>query len=406
MKRIAAIFAVALLLRLGMVGLWRHTGHGNRLSSDSDVYYGMAQSLAQGKGFLFDGRPTSRRAPLYPLFMTGLVKFFPFPIGVQVAQAFVGSLSCLLLFGIGKELFGRGTGLWASGLMAVDYLSIRHTVSILPETLFVFFVLSLFFLLMRSQREKSFAGLLAAGGLAGLSLLTKDALIYYFPLVALWLFFKNRGHWREGVLQATGFLIALLIVIAPWVVRNSLLYRNFVLITMSSGHTFYIGNNPLVTVKTDEGDWGVGRDYQFPQDPGIPPLWTLEADRYLFKKGREFVREHPRRFVELMGRKMVKMWRPFYPDSPVLAQWASALSYFPVMVLALPGLVWSWRKRAELFPVYVLILYITLVYAVTISGLRYRVPAMPFLMVFAGLAASELWQRLRNRQFTSVSRFC
>lgn len=382
MKKIAAIFLVALLLRLGMVGVWYLAGHGSQLSYDTDGYYSIAKSLVEGKGFQLQGGPPARRPPLYPFFISLCLRLAPFPVGVQVAQALIGGMSCLLLFGIGKEMFGEKTGLLASGLMTLDYVSIRQTVSVLVETVFIFLLLASLYFLMKAQREGKKRWFVGAGVAGGLALLTKDVLVYYFPFVAFGLLFKNKSG-KLGFSAAVTFLLSLFLVIAPWCLRNSLVYRRPVLITVISGQSFYSGNNPKTTVNPSSPNWIVGDDYFYPQDPNEPPLGSYEANRYYFKKGIEFIRSHPRRFLELAGRKVIKMWRPFYSDLPLFTQSLSALIYLPTMIFGLLGIFGSRNRWGEFYPILWLPVYLFLVHAVTIADVRYRYPAIPFLMVFA-----------------------
>src|SRR4051812_37709214 len=64
---LAAIVAVAILAR------WAVLVPGSGRLDDPDSYLLLARSLADGRGFTLNGRPTAYRPPLYPLVLAPLV---------------------------------------------------------------------------------------------------------------------------------------------------------------------------------------------------------------------------------------------------------------------------------------------------------------------------------------------
>ena len=223
---------------------------------------------------------------------------------------------------------------------------------------------------------------MAAGLVAGLSLLTKDVMLFYFPFVVFW-FFLWKETWKARFFRAGVFLIGFLAAVGPWMIRNSLMTGHLVFIMVSAGHTFYFGNNADFSGGRTGGDLEFGRDSVYPQAPDQPPLYTVEADRYLFRKAVRFIWSHPRRVVGLMGLKILNMWRPYQTDSPLFAQWAAALTYLPVLGLGLFGMFQNRNRWMELFPVFSLVAYFFCIHIILIAVIRYRYPVMPFFMVFA-----------------------
>lgn len=395
MKKLAAIFIIALLIRLAFIGVWYQMGQGDRLAPDGYGYRTLAQGLNQGKGFQIEGQATARRPPLYPLFAALLLRCSSFPLGIQIVQALLGALSCMILFLLGKEMFDEGTGFLAAAMLGIDYISVRQIVSVMPETLFVFILLGSFYFLIRFTQEKKTVWIILAGILAGFSLLTKETLLFYYPFVTLW-FLLHSEPWRIRFFRAGVFSVSLLLVIGPWVVRNSLLRGHPVLLTEGSGRTLYLANNPQATGGSTGGDWALGVDTGMPK---AVPSWLLNSstpeleDRYFFKEAVKFIRDHPGRFAELTGRRVMNMWRPYQTDSPPPAQWATALSYLSAVTLGIWGIFWSRKQWREFFPIFILFSYVFLLHAVLIAHIRYRYPVMPFFMVFASFALLQIRRR-------------
>ena len=392
MKKITILFVLALVLRILFVWVWYQSGQGHHISLDTTDYVQMAKHLNRGEGFRIGDTPTTRRPPAYAVLIAPFLKYNFFPLGTQILQALLGALSCVLIYAISVQIFDPKTGLLAATLFSLDYMSVRQTVALLPEVVFVFFILASFYGLFKGVKEKSLLWLFLSGIFAGLSVLSKDSLLFYFPILVFWLWLW-KGGMKPGLLRGLVFVLGFISVITPWVARNCLLYRKPVLITVSSGHSFYLGNNPSVTGRITGQDWALGEDTVLPEGPNLPPLFTVEADRYFMKKGLEFVQSNPQRFFYLMGRKFINMWRPYRNDSPIAAKILITLTYIPVLTFGLWGVAMTRERWKELFPVLALLFYIVLIHAVTIASVRYRYPAMPFLTMFASYAAVHLWEK-------------
>ncbi|MBI2167216.1 MAG: glycosyltransferase family 39 protein [Candidatus Omnitrophica bacterium] len=394
---IGAIFMLALLVRLVMIAVWAGAGQEGRLSGDSDQLYQIAESLVEGKGFELYGAPTSRRGPLYPLLIAAWLKAGFYPSGLELAQALLGAFSCVLLFLIAKHLFRTSVGLLAAFLFSFDYLLVKQTVYILPETLFIFFILTSFYFLFKSQTDKRLLGSLAAGLFAGLAVLTKETLSLYFPLMVIYFFMEKKG-WRRAILKSLIFLAAFTSTLAPWLVRNKQVYRDGIFLTINAGHVLYLGNNPQVTQRIHGGDWINEDDTQYPKDdPALPPLLSLEADRYLMGKAIDYIRRHPVVFFKNMGIKALRLWFPFYSKAQVLPKWIMTVSYLIVIPCSIIGLLLTRGRWREFLPIYLLVAYVTFIHSVTIPGIRYRYPVMPFLMIFAAYGMLEAWNQFRGR---------
>lgn len=392
---IIAVFSVALLPRIAMILAWHESGRGHALSGDSHSYYEIAQSLAEGKGFQLGGQPTLRRTPVYPLFVAAALKLGLFPIGVQVAQAILGALSGVIIFLIGRSWFDERVGFLAAGIFSVDYFLTKQVVYILAEVVFIFFLLVSFYFLFKAVKNGKIAFYFLGGLFAGIATLTKEVSSFYFLAVPA-VFFLDKNGRKEFLKKTIFFVAAFLIIILPWIARNCLISKDLVFLTVGSGHTFYLGNNPQVIVRMHGGDWIIERDTELPKgDPDMPPLYSREADRYLMKKGVEYVSAHPLHFIKLMGVKFLRLWFPYYSKAEPVSKCIMLLSYSTIMGFGILGIILSRKRWLEFFPFYLFLAYLSLIHTITIPTIRYRYPAMPFFMIFSAYAMMALWERFR-----------
>jgi 4-amino-4-deoxy-L-arabinose transferase-like glycosyltransferase len=143
------------------------------------------------------------------------VKMFPErALGVRVATTSVGLLALAATWLLGRELFGRETGLLASGFLAVSRWHVdfsRFGVANIFSTLAAPLVL---FLLLRSQRRRSVRDAVLSGLALGLGIQLYYSMIALPAIMAVW--FLRRLLSRERKHLAAAGLLALTLVAAAF----------------------------------------------------------------------------------------------------------------------------------------------------------------------------------------------
>src|SRR5260370_12145039 len=82
----------------------------------------------------------------------------------------------------------------------------------------------------------------AAGVLWGVAVLTRETVLYFIPLAALWLALPPRAGGRA---RGAAFLVASLLVVAPWTYRNWAVFDAFVPVSTAGGPNLLHANPPL-----------------------------------------------------------------------------------------------------------------------------------------------------------------
>ena len=165
--------------------------------------------------------------------------------------------------------------------------------------------------------------------------------------------------------------------------KNFLIFHSFIPFTLSSGHTLYLGNNPFSTGGSG-GDWRLVRDTRYPGD--IPPLFTPQADKELRRRAIKFIKENPKKFLYLTGRRIINMWRPYFSESSKASKLVGGISYIFLMSFALWGIILSREKWRDCFPLYFYLGANFCIYAFTVSTIRYRYPLIPIFIIFASFS--------------------
>jgi tetratricopeptide (TPR) repeat protein len=382
------LLTAALLVRLAHWWAVRDEPFFAWLAMDSQEYDRWAQGVAAGDWL---GSQVFFQAPLYPYALGALYAVFGHHLAaVYLAQILLAVAGIWALSRAGREMGGERVGLAAAALAAFYGPFVFHDVQLLKESAAA--AVTCFLLWMLATRRHW----LAAGLLLGiLALLRENALLllpFLLPLAA------GKGFLRKGALLAAGLALAL----APVAIRNGIVGGDFLPTTFQGGVNFWIGNNP-------EAD-GTYR----PIVPGkqIPALERQEpvriAERELGRKlspgevssfwmGRalSWAADHPGDFLRLQIRKLRMFWSWYeWPDavdyywvrglSPAL-RWLAPVEFGAVTLLALAGL-WRIRRNPGPFaPALLFALGWMLTTVIFFLFSRYRLPAVPALMLLAAV---------------------
>jgi hypothetical protein len=342
------------------------------------------------------GLLTAYRPPLWPIALGGAYALAPahrWTAG-RLLQAAIGTVAVGLTGAIAFEVWGAGVGLAALALAAVFLPLVLDGLSLISEPLFVALELGAVLAVLRHRRSPH--GLrcaLLAGVLVGLASLTRsDGPILALPLLAgLW------PRWRA----MAAFAAAVVLVVAPWTIRNAVVLHAFVPISTETGVTL-LGtyNEAARTLPGCVGCWVLLREHPQtrPLARRIRVLDELARERLAIREVRSFLARHPLyvlrvawgntvRLLELGGAQRTRFGAITIDAPPRAALWG-ARELWVVCALALVGLG-LWRRA----PAWLIALPVLLwVFTVLIQSEtpRFRAPIDPFLAIAAALGLATL----------------
>lgn len=402
-----ALLVGALLLRLAYVD----ATPGYVLRHDAVDYDVHARSIAEGDGFsktLAHGRPTAFRPPGYPYFLGAVYHVFKAdrePVKervhvARIAQVFVGTALVALIGLVALQLWGSVAGLVALGLAAVYLPLILVGGAVMSEPLFdVFMVASLAAVLAYRRSRHRYAWALAAGVLAGLAALTRaQALILLLPLaLAVW----DGRPWRARAALGPPLVLVLaaVLTITPWTIRNERELHAFVPISTQLGSALAGTYNDLSRADTENpASWHGLRhvpDYAYLFNR-VRETNEATLERELRSASLRYIGDHPtyvakvawwntRRMLDLAS---LRRSRATAATITIDHYWADRgiLCFWIVAALALAGAFTAMARRA---PWYVwampVLMFLSVVFLV-VETPRYRTPIDPFLVLLATAA--------------------
>lgn len=408
------ILAAAVLIRIPMA-LYM----GDQVSAlpgiqDQVTYDALADSLLDGRGYSFTenwypftraNTPTAHWSFVYPLYLAGIYALTGYhPLAARFVQAIVaGLLVSFLVYRIGRRVADETTGLAGAALAAVYGYFIYYNVALMTETFFIVLVLLSLDLSLEIKEKPVLWRWVSLGLVLGTAALLRQTVLLFAPFLLLWLFWELRNTAFPRWLVTVPVLVIIL-MIAPWTIRNYRVYQQFLLLNSNAGYALYASNNPNLGADWNNDEVVVA----VPTD--LKGLNEAQLDRALTQRGIQFIVADPQRYLLLTLDKTLEYFK-FWPssESGTLSNLVRVLSfglYLPFMLLGLYVSLSRWRNFAVL---YLFMVIHTGVHLLSWPAPRYRLSVDAVAMVFAALAVLEIarraaaWRRRSSLINNSVS---
>ena len=367
---------------------------GSQTEADSYTYHSIAQNLISGRGYSFDGiTPTRDRTPTYPVFLAMIYLVFgPSATAILISQAFLGALTCLFAYHIGRRIFDARAGFLAAVVVAFYPALIYYDSRVLRESLTTFLLTAAVLTALRIvQGQKRPRGYLVVGAiLAAVSMCRPETLLLTVP-IGYMLVRPIRGLrnlWRPALLVS----LPILFVWVPWTARNYITFGSLSPITVGLGSTLWFGSR-----------WAaIGGDDHKPETHAalqkkvhaLRDTTEVAVEQRFMSEVMRDIMQKPGWFLEMVYKKIILFWkdangvRKTLPSiHPFLAPLVNAY-YYLLLLLAVTGIVLGWQKYEWVRPLLVLIVTYMMTYALLHVRNRYRVPVLPVVFV---LSAGGFW---------------
>jgi 4-amino-4-deoxy-L-arabinose transferase-like glycosyltransferase len=404
-------------------------------TADQVSYHNLALRVLAGHGFSFGevwwpatdaNEPTAHWSYLYTLFLTAVYFVFgPHPLAARLIQAvIVGLLQPYLAYRLAGLLFNTdawstrvraNTPLLAAAITAIYVYFIYYAAALMTEAFFVCGLLaSLTLAIALAGREPGSAyakTAIALGVALSATVLLRQLFLLLIPFLFLWLVVAayRGGSWKRALPAIALALAVLVLSIAPFTAYNYARFNRFVLLNTNAGYAFFWANHPIYGTEFVDAN-EMGDTYQRLVPDELRHLDEAGLDQELLKRGLQFVRDDPVRYVKLSLSRIPDYFK-FWPDSDsgLISNFSRIASFALFMPFMLYGLLFSLvtigrraNRSSRLSPsllVYLVIFVYTAIHVLTWTQIRYRIPIDAVLVIFAALAIVEL-VRLGSKLFS------
>jgi len=259
---------------------------------------------------------------------------------------------------------------------------------LLPASLLAYYVSG-----ERSQRGDIAGWAILSGLLLGFASLTQPSVMLFPAVFAAYEWLRHENLFRGG-LRLVCALLAMIVVVFPWTLRNRNVLGAWVPISTNGGDIFYRANNPLAT-----------GGYTVRGETDLEGMDELTRGRVGYELGEQWVRHDPGQFLALAFRKQMLFlgddaqgaYETFKRGNTTggarYAVWKglSNLHWWLLWFLILTGLFGSrmegFRRAPALAGLMLSVMYLYAIHSVFESGSKYHLPLTAFIAILSALPA-------------------
>lgn len=419
------IVAVALLVRLVIMCFFYHVSWDARFGH---WYLGyeegrVARAIAQGHGFSDPlwgpSGPTAWYAPIFPCIFAGVFRVFGVftlasCLAILTFDAIVASLTCLPIFFFARRTFSEGAAFAAAWAWVFYPYSAYWSVIRIWETWLATLLLAILFCMsLNLQYSSKLRHWIGFGILAGLAALTDTVVLAVLPVLALWAVRRLHRQHKRWLAPAVCSVLAAILVISPWVVRNAVVFHKFIPIRDNLALEFRVGNsgNSEQTMDLLAGPW-----LPWVNDKEWKAYQSMGEIAYFHWKGQQvgaYIKAHPFWFAGMIARRIGFVWTGFWSFSDAYERQQTldplAIALLTLLsVVAFLGLFRAFRKKgaAIAMPYCLVLVLFPVVYYLTHVERWYRCPIDPFLIALAAYEVHsrsiEFLERRRNAKTSTT----
>jgi len=380
---------------------------------DPALYHKLAHQILNGNFYkIYHG------TLLYPLILAGIYSISNV-FGAKLIQIVLGSISCVLIFLITKNIFNKKSALIAS-LISIFYpVSIIHESILIYTSYVIFFNLLTIFLLI--SKKLTFKKAFFCGLSIGISFLLSPQNIFFILGIFIWLLIFRKKDLGIHNLNLSKYIIVfslgLILIITPFMLRNLISGKYLSPTTPYAGIAFYLGNNPYAggifnpipgirySIKGQPQDFKI-----LAETNSVSKLTSTQVSLFWIRKSLDFIKNNPLRYLKLEFMKILLFLnREEFPDLiqnqdyfrnySILIKILSLISFGIIGPFSLMGVIVSLKKNSGTKLLFIYIISYLLILMVFYVTSRYRLPAVYGFFPFAGFYINWLYEKISNHKF-------
>lgn len=377
---------------------------GNRISSGSWV--------GEDRVFFMD--------PLYG-YLLGLV-FAAFGHGlesVRILQIVMDSANAVMIFYLGKRLWSLTAGMVAGLIYASYRVSFFYTLLFLKTTTSITFLLLFVIFLLHVVRVGRAGRWFLLGGYVALMGYLQANLLAVAPLSILLYWFHRRPTSSVILKHTVCLFLGVLLFLAPGAFRNYWVSGEWIWLNAQSGRLLYSSNNPdnltgrynvppFARPHPEDSETDFHKEAE--RRTGIA-LSSGESSRYWREQTWLFLKKNPLKIFTLLRNKMLGT----ITDHEIPVNHSSELyiklsrtdrwplpTFALVFGLGIPGLALGLVRRKETAVLILPILTVSITVLLFYTSSRFRMPAVPFLILGAGIGVDRILHWIKGKEILKL----
>jgi 4-amino-4-deoxy-L-arabinose transferase-like glycosyltransferase len=399
---------------------------------DARGYHQLGISLLKNHQFnyILNEERESLRTPIYPLMVALLYKLIlPEPWVVLLFQVFLDTITCYLYFIFLNSFLSNKVALLGCLMYAIDPYLILFASRLWSESFFILFLilgaLSFSKFLNMFSKERNILYLVGCGMFIGIATLTKPIAFYLSGIfVVILLSSKTLVKYSYRLLSIAIFLLSFTLVLAPWIIRNTITFGSPRLSTSGGFNLLALYVAPMEAIKYNVSIETIRIRLFHEADSLIEAenkntnMTPFKKEFYWEKLAFKYIKENPYQFI--------KSYIKGVSNSFFVVGVTSFLSPFRNQIERVNNNILTRRSKTEIVIGILLMTYLIITYSLSLIGalnaehnsvfflcmlifiyfiasagpagyLRFRLPAIPFYSVYIGVGIESIYKLFKGR---------
>jgi 4-amino-4-deoxy-L-arabinose transferase-like glycosyltransferase len=425
MPRLVKLLAAILVLGLFM-GLVRLYTTPPALEGDqTNTWWPASMHVANGDGFVDclpiyfpfcgpENEATAMREPIPVYLFAGVILLHGSLWTAGLVQLFLQLLIIILVFKLGNELAGEEVGLITAALWVLYLPALVVMPQIAGDLVATLAMTAGLYWYAKAWRNRSIWKWALSGACLAVAVLSRSALmVAALPLGMAAFLHSGRmvGSRIERLVPVLAFGSAWGLVMLPWVVRNTIVFDQVVVGSTLTGYNILRHNHqlqdqvPFHYVNEEEArPVAMAALARHPELSGREN--EAQVDRIYKKEGMAVLHAHPARYLAICTYRFLPLWFNWGVNraygKPIGAlDYLIALEQAALLVLALLGLRSAPRRT---WPLALAAVFVFVAYLAVVARLRYVIPMMPIVLLFAAIAINGIGGAWARNPFRASAR--
>jgi len=360
--------------------------------SDSLLYEDGAMSILEGRGF-----GDFERAPLYPLWMAliYLLAGGKSLLVLRIMDSLMGALLSLVIYFLGKEIYGRFVGAIAA-LISSLYPMFIFLAGLQYPTLLgtVLVTVGVYFAVMIFRKNQIYLSSLSALfiSLAALAIVPLGVVII---AAVFWLLFSTNLEFKHKIAHSCLLVAFIILPLLAWTARNYVHHGKFIPVREDAVRKMLMFEENRVNKRSTAGFQE--KLMSMYQNPGTFSRHFKENFVNFFRLTPVYLKSADPNYNAGIHEKDKRITKTNEFSQSQLSSVISAVTFGAILGLAILGLLCSGKDFRKSFLLLSAILALAVTYSFYYGKTRYRIPVEPFMIVYAANGFKTVWTYIGSR---------